>query len=230
MRCEHKEPTARLIAHLAALGHRRIGMVLGMDGLSATVERVRSYRAGLRAAGLPEDGELIADGGARAGHAGEGDGFAAGARRNADRAGERQQLHAIGILRALEARGLRVPDDLALVALRSTLRVRGPVAAAADLPAGARRRVAAVTPGAAVAAARSERVAATLAHRDSCGCTGHGAITPSHRARRKRVVNSAAARTRALTRPASTAAAWTSESVLENAPCGARARRLSSTV
>jgi DNA-binding LacI/PurR family transcriptional regulator len=46
-------------------------MVLGMDGLSATVERVRGYRAGLRAAGLPEDGELIADGGARAGHAGE---------------------------------------------------------------------------------------------------------------------------------------------------------------
>jgi hypothetical protein len=40
-------------------------------------------------------------------------------------------------LRALEARGLRLPDDLALVALRSTLRVRGPVAASADRPAGA---------------------------------------------------------------------------------------------
>lgn len=71
MRCEHKEPTAQLIAHLAALGHRRIGTVLGM------VER-GGYRTGLRAAGLSEDGELIADGGARAGHAGEGDGFAAG--------------------------------------------------------------------------------------------------------------------------------------------------------
>jgi LacI family transcriptional regulator, galactose operon repressor len=137
VRCEHKAPTAQLIAHLAEVGHRRIGMVLAMDGLSATVERVRRYRAGLRAAGLPEDGELIADGGPR--RPCRGDGFAAGARRHADRAGERQQLHAIGILRALEARGLHVPDDLALVALRSTLRVRGPVAAAADRPAGARR-------------------------------------------------------------------------------------------
>jgi hypothetical protein len=48
---------------------------------------------------------------------------------------------------------------------------------------------------------------------------------------RKRVVNSAAVRTRALTRPASTAAALTSDRVpIKYAPCGDRARRLSSTL
>ena len=44
---DNEEPTAHLVEHLAALGHRRIGMIVGRAELTTTVERVRGYRAGL---------------------------------------------------------------------------------------------------------------------------------------------------------------------------------------
>lgn len=47
------EPMARLVTHLAGLGHRRIGLVAGLPGLSTTSERLTGYRDGLVAAGLP---------------------------------------------------------------------------------------------------------------------------------------------------------------------------------
>ncbi|MBQ1087651.1 LacI family DNA-binding transcriptional regulator [Streptomyces sp. B93] len=111
---ENAEPTAGLVTHLTGLGHRRIGLVAGLPGLSTTSERVSGYRHGLAAAGLPHDERLVV----------HGDSDAAG--------GERataallslaapptalvtaNNAMTIGALRALRDRGLSVPDDIAL--------------------------------------------------------------------------------------------------------------------
>jgi LacI family transcriptional regulator len=49
---ENVEPTAELVDHLAAIGHRRIGMVTGRSGLTTTSERVEGFKQGLRRNGL----------------------------------------------------------------------------------------------------------------------------------------------------------------------------------
>ncbi|MFE0515862.1 LacI family DNA-binding transcriptional regulator, partial [Streptomyces sp. NPDC058964] len=41
---ENTGPMARLVAHLAGLGHRRIGLVAGLPGLSTTGDRITGYR------------------------------------------------------------------------------------------------------------------------------------------------------------------------------------------
>jgi LacI family transcriptional regulator len=111
---ESAEPTARLVTHLAGLGHRRIGLVAGLPGLSTTSERVAGYRDGLTAAGLAHDERLLVSG-------------------NSESAGAEQATAAlvalpdpptalvtannamtIGALRALRRHGLSVPDDIAL--------------------------------------------------------------------------------------------------------------------
>ncbi|MFF8988677.1 LacI family DNA-binding transcriptional regulator [Streptomyces sp. NPDC014983] len=111
---ENAAPTARLVAHLAGLGHRRIGMVAGLPGLSTTRERVAGYRDGLAAAGLAHDERLLVSG-------------------NSDSAGAERATAALlalpepptalvtadnamtlGALRALRRRGLSVPGDIAL--------------------------------------------------------------------------------------------------------------------
>ncbi|MER6029144.1 LacI family DNA-binding transcriptional regulator [Streptomyces sp. NPDC001851] len=111
---ESAEPTARLVTHLAGLGHRRIGLVAGLPGLSTTRERVSGYRDGLTAAGLAHDERLLVSG-------------------NSESAGAEQATAAllalpdpptalvtannamtIGALRALRRRGLSVPGDMAL--------------------------------------------------------------------------------------------------------------------
>ncbi|MER5541804.1 LacI family DNA-binding transcriptional regulator [Streptomyces sp. NPDC002589] len=111
---ESAEPTARLVTHLAQLGHRRIGLIAGLPGLSTTGERVAGYRDGLIAAGLAHDARLLVSG-------------------NSESAGAEQATAAllalpdpptalvtannamtIGTLRALRRQRLSVPDDVAL--------------------------------------------------------------------------------------------------------------------
>ncbi|MFJ6831094.1 LacI family DNA-binding transcriptional regulator [Streptomyces sp. NPDC091209] len=111
---ENTEPMAALVAHLAERGHRRIGLVAGLPGLSTTTERITGYRHGLAHAGLPYDERLVAHGDSRTETAEEAThrllslGAPPGALVTADNA------MTIGALRALRERGLSVPDDLAL--------------------------------------------------------------------------------------------------------------------
>lgn len=49
---ENREPTALLIEHLADLGHIRMGLIAGREGLQTTVERVEGFHDGLRRRGL----------------------------------------------------------------------------------------------------------------------------------------------------------------------------------
>lgn len=59
---ESIQATSALTAHLASLGHRRIGMISGAPGLTTSDERVLGYRLGLGRAGLPWNPELVACG------------------------------------------------------------------------------------------------------------------------------------------------------------------------
>jgi LacI family transcriptional regulator len=173
---ENEEPTRELVEHLLANGHRRIGMVVGIAGLSTTVERVRGYRAALRAAGIEPDAALIADGGSHADRARE------ATARVLDLADPPTALVSgnnhmtIGVLRALNARGLRVPEDIALVAFddfewADLFAPRLTVIAQPTARLGER--------GVELLLSRledprgeprTERLAAAFVHRDSCGC------------------------------------------------------------
>ncbi|WAL65798.1 LacI family DNA-binding transcriptional regulator [Amycolatopsis cynarae] len=59
---ESIQSTSALTEHLAALGHRRIGMVSGTPGLSTSEERILGYRLGLGRGGLAWNAELVAPG------------------------------------------------------------------------------------------------------------------------------------------------------------------------
>ncbi|MFF8100506.1 LacI family DNA-binding transcriptional regulator [Streptomyces sp. NPDC016640] len=173
---ESAEPTARLVTHLAGLGHRRIALVAGLPGLSTTAERITGYRHGLAAAGLPYDERLLA----------HGDSASAGAERATAgllSLGSRptalvtaNNTMTIGALRALRAHGLSVPGDIALCCFDDF--------AWADLFSP--RLTAIAQPSRDIGAravhilldrladpdrpARTERLPCAFVHRSSCGC------------------------------------------------------------
>jgi len=109
------------VAHLVARGRHRIGFLTGPAGISTADEKLDGYRAGLREQGLAFDPALVAPG----------DYTEAGgwlgtmqllARRPAPEALiAANNLSAIGMVKAVRARGLRVPDDVALVGFDDTV-------------------------------------------------------------------------------------------------------------
>ena len=178
---ENEKPTADLVNHLVELGHRRIGMISGLHGLSTTDERIAGYRLGLANAGLAFEPGLLESG------ASEGDTAHAAVIRLW--AGKRppsalivaNNQMTIGAMRALRDLGLTVPTDVALVAfddfewsdlfhprlttMAQPVSLMGSEAVrlllwrieAPDLPP------------------RTIRLSPTFMHRDSCGCNSqHG--------------------------------------------------------
>jgi LacI family transcriptional regulator len=113
---ENRDATAALTGHLADHGHRRIGLVAGLDGLATTGERRDGHRDALRARGLPVDPALEVGG----------ESATLPARRAAHRllalddpptaivVGNNSMT--IGVLQALRDAGLVVPCDVALAA------------------------------------------------------------------------------------------------------------------
>ncbi|MCF6744870.1 LacI family transcriptional regulator [Blastococcus sp. KM273128] len=101
--------------HLTGLGHRRIAFVAGTPDLWASRARLAGYRAGLEAAGLPFDADLVVDGDF---------GYASGARAAdrllalADRPtavfAANDQM-ALGVYEGIRRRGMRVPEDVSVV-------------------------------------------------------------------------------------------------------------------
>ncbi|MGP2437766.1 LacI family DNA-binding transcriptional regulator [Streptomyces sp. JW3] len=108
------EPTARLVRHLAELGHRRIGLVAGRPGFSTTRERAAGYRDGLRAAGLPYDERLLAHGDSESAGAERATGGLLALPAPPSALITANNAMTLGALRALRARGLSVPGDIAL--------------------------------------------------------------------------------------------------------------------
>jgi LacI family transcriptional regulator len=173
---DNEEPTAHLVEHLAALGHRRIGMIVGRAELTTTVERVRGYRAGLARSGLPVDDALVVDGGSQ---------------RDLARAATHALLDlsdpptalvsgnnfmTIGVMHGLADRGLRVPADIALVTFDDFdwADFFAPRLTAVAQPVGelGRRAVELLLSRIADPSvpSRSVRLPTTFVHRDSCGC------------------------------------------------------------
>ncbi len=113
---ENIAPSEAIVGHLTRLGHTRIGMIAGLEGLATSEERIEGYRRALASAHLDDDPALLVRG-------------------NSDElrtdAGVRQLLAledpptalftannrmTISVMRSLRNAGVRVPEDIAVVA------------------------------------------------------------------------------------------------------------------
>lgn len=106
--------------HLLSLGHRVIGHVRGPMGYRAAQNRLAGYRRALRQAGIPYDRTLVCNG----------DGRVTGGEQIVQLLEHRpmptavfcyNDMTAIGALRALKQRGIRVPQDISLVGFDNIL-------------------------------------------------------------------------------------------------------------
>src|ERR1700730_10440266 len=113
---ENKKSTAELVAHIIQHGHRRIGMVSGLAGLTTTLERVAGYRTALRRAGIPFDPGLIRSGASLSAPAQAATRELIGMPNPPTALITANNLMTIGALRALTEAQLKVPDDIALAA------------------------------------------------------------------------------------------------------------------
>jgi LacI family transcriptional regulator len=111
---ENEEPTAELVSHLAAVGHRRIGLVAGLPGLSTTDERRTGYRLGLARRGLRYDDALVVGGASQIDPAQEAVRRLLALPDPPTALVVSNNLMTIGALRALREAGRRVPEDVAL--------------------------------------------------------------------------------------------------------------------
>ncbi|MCT9078825.1 LacI family DNA-binding transcriptional regulator [Streptomyces fulvoviolaceus] len=173
---ESTEPTARLVTHLAGLGHRRIALVAGLPGLSTTRERTAGYRQGLAASGLAHDERLVV----------HGDSESAGAERATaallslaappTALVTANNAMTIGALRTLRDHGLSVPEDMALCcfddfAWADLFSPRLTAIAQPSRGIGARAvRMLLERLAAPDRPARTVRLPCTFVHRTSCGC------------------------------------------------------------
>ncbi|MFF1815736.1 LacI family DNA-binding transcriptional regulator [Kribbella sp. NPDC058245] len=114
----YREGARVAVEHLVGHGHTRIALVIGESGAKPVPERERGWREGLRAAGLP-DGPLMRvafsrEGGYAAGR------WLAGLEVTPTAVFVSSDLQAVGVLRALREAGVRVPEDVAVVAFDGT--------------------------------------------------------------------------------------------------------------
>jgi LacI family transcriptional regulator len=117
---DNAEAAGRAVRHLLELGHRRIGVVSAPSDITSTSQRLRGYRAALRDAGVEPDESLLEHGR----FAGE---FAEdAAMRLLDRPDRptavftTENVMTSGTLRAIRRLGLRIPEDVSLVAFDDT--------------------------------------------------------------------------------------------------------------
>ncbi|MES4893266.1 LacI family DNA-binding transcriptional regulator [Streptomyces sp. NPDC096012] len=173
---ESAEPMARLVTHLAGLGHRRIGLVAGLPGLSTTGERIDGYRAGLAAAGLGYDERLVVSGNSESAGAERATAALLRLPESPTALVTANNAMTIGALRALRRHGLSVPDGIALCCFDDfawadlfSPRLTAVAQPSRELGATAVRvlldRLAEPD-----RAARTVRLPSTFVHRTSCGC------------------------------------------------------------
>jgi len=112
---DNLEGARQMTAHLLALGHKRVGLIVGPNSLSTSVERADGYRKALRDAGIPVDDAIVRMVSPRpqAGYEHTIDLIAMDDRPTAIFAGNNQLT--LGVVSAVKERNLRIPDDMAVV-------------------------------------------------------------------------------------------------------------------
>jgi DNA-binding LacI/PurR family transcriptional regulator len=114
--CDNRSGARQAVEYLADKGSSRIGCITGPQDMSVGVDRLNGYRDGLRGRRLPVEERLVVV----ANGFDEASGIKA-ARELFDSAGELDAVFAasdplaIATLRVARERGLRVPDDLAVI-------------------------------------------------------------------------------------------------------------------
>ena len=108
---DHVRAAEGVVAHLASTGRRRIGHITGSRGTVAAEDRIAGYRRAMHREGLPTD-DLVVDGdfNRATGMTGAAHLLEAGV----DAIFCANDAMAAGALETIRARGLRVPDDVAL--------------------------------------------------------------------------------------------------------------------
>jgi LacI family transcriptional regulator len=112
---ENIGPTALLVEHLAELGHDRIGMIAGLQGLATSEERIEGYRRGLASTSLDFDPELVVRGDSDAEHARAAVHRLLALDRPPTALVVTNNRMTIGAMQALRDASLSVPSDIALV-------------------------------------------------------------------------------------------------------------------
>ena len=113
---ENVESTAQLVDHLTEVGHPRLAMISGRPGLTTTEERINGYRLGLERNGLHVREEYIVSGDSQAGGAQKAIGELLGRNEPPTALVVGNNRMTIGTMRGLREAGLRIPQDMALVA------------------------------------------------------------------------------------------------------------------
>jgi LacI family transcriptional regulator, galactose operon repressor len=105
----------RLVEHLIALGHRRIGLIVESDEVSTARDRRAGYEAAHRAAGLELDPALVVETTVDPSGGFEGMSRLLELEQRPTAVFTVNNLVALGAIEAVRAAGLEVPDDVALV-------------------------------------------------------------------------------------------------------------------
>jgi LacI family transcriptional regulator len=111
----NREAMRKLVEHVAAHGHDRIGYVCGHPGFETTLERIAGYRDGVTARGAAVDERLLTTDNATTADAMASTEALLSLPNPPTALVGGNNLTTIGIMKALRARGLRVPKDISVV-------------------------------------------------------------------------------------------------------------------
>lgn len=175
---ENVEATAGLVQHLAEHGHSRVGVISGRQTVRTSIERFSGYQAGLERCGLSFDESLVALGDSTATAAEAAVTSLLSAPKPPTALVVTNNHMTIGVMRALTARGVKVPSDLALAVFDdfewASLFSPKLTAIAQPIPQIAAQAVTMLT--SLIADRRQEpqtvRIDPAFMRRESCGCTG----------------------------------------------------------
>ena len=121
VRIDSMQAMELLMDHLLSLGHRRIALVGGKQNVLATFEKYQRYKQILKENQIPYDPQLVTDGGNYD--------FETGYKQMAQMLDEGIKMtaviaindfSAIGIMKCLQERGYRIPEDISVVSYDNT--------------------------------------------------------------------------------------------------------------
>jgi len=112
---ENHEPVRELTRHVIDLGHRRIGAITGVEGLSTTRERTEGFHSALRDGGLDPSSALVESGQSTVRGAYDAARRMLQSPRPPTAIVSLNNAMTIGVMQALRERALKVPRDVALV-------------------------------------------------------------------------------------------------------------------